>query len=185
MTLNAIPHFGPVVVSYSVANGGSPATGTYTFIPGISYGILPVTTNSSGSTTVTLTSVAGAALGANRTLQYTVTDPNVPSPDFSLLITPASRTISVGGSTSYTFTTTAINGFTGAVSFGIMGLPAGVTGTFSPTSVTGSGSTTLTIKTTTGVSIGNSTMTVTGTSGSLSHNGSATLSIQGRAGLFD
>ena len=65
-------------------------SGTYTFIPGITYGILPLTTSSSGTMTVTLTSVTGAARGANQTMQYTVTNP-VASADFSLAMTPASQ----------------------------------------------------------------------------------------------
>ena len=99
-------------------------------------------------------------------------------PDYSISVSPTSQTVVAGGSTSYTVSTTALNGFNGAVNFGVSGLPAGVTGTFGPTSVTGTGSTTLTIKTTTGASVGSSTIRVTSTSGSLSHNSSATLSIQ-------
>ena len=178
MTLSAIPT-GPVVVHYSVTNG-SPASGSYTFIPGIPYGILPLTTSSSGTMMVTLTSVTGAARGANQTMQYTVTNP-VASADFSLAMTPASQSVAVGGSTSYTVTVTPLNGFTGTVKFGVSGLPSGVTGSFSPSSVTGSGSTTLTVKVPTGTASGSSTLSVTATSGSLSHGGSATLSVQGAA----
>jgi hypothetical protein len=70
-----------------------------------------------------------------------------------------------------------LNGFTGTVTFGVSGLPSGVTGSFSPSSVTKSGSTTLTINTTSGATLGGSTVSVTGTSGSLRHGDSATLTV--------
>jgi hypothetical protein len=173
LTLNAIPTE-PVEVRYSVTNG-SPASGTYTFIPGIAYGILPLATISGGTMTVTLTSVTGAIRGANQTVQYTVTDP---PPDFSVAMTPASQSVVVGGSTSYTVRVTELNGFTGVVNFGVSGLPSGVTARFGPNSVYGSGSTTLTINATTAAALGGSTVSVTGTSGSLSHGGSESLSVQ-------
>ena len=45
-----------------------------------------------------------------------------------------------------TCTVTPANGFSGAVSFSVAGLPGVVTGSFNPTSVTTSGSTTLTLR---------------------------------------
>ncbi len=176
IALSAIPT-GPVKVSYTVTNG-TPASGTYTFIPGITYGILPLTTGTSGTMTVTLSSVTGAASGANRTLQYTVTNSTAPA-DFSLAISPATQSVAAGSSASYNITVTPLNGFTGTVSFKASGLPSGATGTFSPASVTGSGSVTLTVATTTAATLGTSTVSVTGTSGSLSHASSGTLGIQG------
>jgi hypothetical protein len=100
-------------------------------------------------------------------------------PDFSLSMSPGSQTVAAGGSTSYTVTATASNGFSGAVSFGVSVLPAGASGSFNPPSVAGSGSSTLTVNTTNGTSTGGFTVTVTGTSGSLSHNTSATLNVTG------
>jgi hypothetical protein len=63
------------------------------------------------------------------------------------------------------------------VSFGVSGLPSGATGGFNPSSVVGSGSTTLTVSTTSGVAPGNYTVKATGTSGSLKHNASAALNV--------
>ncbi len=42
-----------------------------------------------------------------------------PNPDFTLVCTPASRTITVGGSTSYSLSTTAMNGFNSQVQFSV------------------------------------------------------------------
>jgi hypothetical protein len=69
LALSAIPT-GTVEVKYTVQNG-TPATGSYTFLPGHIYGILPVTTPMSGSTTVNITDAIGATLGQNHTLRYT------------------------------------------------------------------------------------------------------------------
>jgi hypothetical protein len=44
-----------------------------------------------------------------------VTVSAAPDPDFSISISPASRTINVGDSTTYTFTVASINGFNGTV----------------------------------------------------------------------
>ncbi len=105
-----------------------------------------------------------------------------PSPDFSLGMTPGTQSVGAGGSTAYTVTVTGSNGFSGSVGFGVSGLPSGVTGSFNPTSVTGAGSTTLTINTIAGAPTGGFTAMVTGTSGSLSHNTSASLTITGSSG---
>ena len=110
---------------------------------------------------------------------WTVTSGGSLSPDFSLGMTAGPGSIAAGGSAQYTVTVTGVNGFSGTVSFGKSGLPSGVTGSFNPTTVTGSGSTTLFIMTTSGASLGGFTITVTGTSGSLNHNTTASLTITG------
>jgi Chitobiase/beta-hexosaminidase C-terminal domain len=68
--LSAIPK-GTVEVFYSVVNG-TPANGTYTFLPGTTYGTLPITTGSSGTMKVTLTGATGAGLGSKDVLEYTI-----------------------------------------------------------------------------------------------------------------
>jgi len=99
-----------------------------------------------------------------------------PPPDFTLSSTPASSTVVSGGSTSYTSTVTAVNGFNSSVSFSVTGVPGGATASFSPTSVTGSGSTTLTVNSGSAAA-GSYTLLIKGTSGSLVHSNSVTLVI--------
>ena len=53
-----------------------------------------------------------------------------------------------GNATSYTVTIGALNGFTGTVNLMIGGVPSNATASFSPATVTGSGSTTLDVLTT-------------------------------------
>src|SRR5206468_6947413 len=71
----------------------------------------------------------------------------------------------------------ALNGFNGTVGLSVSGLPTGATATFSPTSVTGSGSSTLNVTTSLTTPAGSYTLTVTGASGSLTHSSSVTLAV--------
>jgi hypothetical protein len=100
-----------------------------------------------------------------------------PSPDFSLSVTPTSRTISRGGSTTYSVTVTALNGFTGTVTLTSSISPGatGLTMSFSQTTVTGSGSSTLTVTTSRRTTRRTYTITITATSGALVHSGTVTL----------
>ena len=71
-------------------------------------------------------------------------------PGFTLGVSPASLSVNGGATATATLTVTPQNGFNSAVSFECSGLPAGASGTFSPLTVTPSGSavtTTLTITT--------------------------------------
>ena len=70
---------------------------------------------------------------------------------------------------------TPSGGYTGTVSFSVSGLPAGATGTFTPGSVTTSGSSTLAISTTTAVAAGTYPLTISGTDGTLTHTASVSL----------
>ena len=72
----------------------------------------------------------------------------------------------------------AVNSFTGTVSLNVSGLPSRVTASFSPTSVTGSGTSTLSVVVAHNATRGAKTLTITGTSGTLSHSTSATLNVQ-------
>jgi len=102
-----------------------------------------------------------------------------PPPDFSISATPSSQTINAGSMTTYAVNVTASNGFGGSVTLGVSGLPSGASGFFTPASVTGTNSSTLTVTTSTATPAGTSTLTITGTSGTLSHSTSVTLTVAG------
>jgi Malectin domain len=104
------------------------------------------------------------------------------SPDFTISATPSSQSVVPGGSTTYTVTVTPQGGFTGAVALSAGGLPAGATASFNPASINSSGSSTLTIATTSSTPIASSTITITGSSGSLSHSASVTLRVNSPGG---
>jgi len=95
--------------------------------------------------------------------------------DFSLSATPPSQTVAQGNGTSYSVSVTASGGFNGTVNLSVSGLPQGATGTFNPGTITGSGSSTLTISTLNSTPAGSYPLTITGTSGNLIHTATVTL----------
>jgi hypothetical protein len=106
-------------------------------------------------------------------------------PDFSVNALPGSQSVVQGGGTSYTASISPSNGFNAAVAFSVSGLPSGATGTFSPTSVTGSGSSTLSVTTSGSTSAGTYTVTITGTSGTLVRTKTVTLFVSVPGGSFN
>jgi uncharacterized membrane protein len=95
------------------------------------------------------------------------------APDYSLSATPPSQTVLQGSPTSYNVSVNPANGFNGAVSLSVTGLPTAATGSFTPNPTTGAASLSVTTDPTTPP--GNYTLTVTGTSGALTHNTTVTL----------
>jgi len=150
-----------------------PANGVATSTLSISVGVS--TTPATYSLTVTGTS---GSLIHTVGLSLTVTA-LPPTPDFSISASPMSLTIALGSSGSSVITVTSINAFSSPVSLSVSGAPAGVTTSFSQTSVTppadGSITSTLTVTVSTSASPGTYTLTVTGTSGALSHTVGITL----------
>ncbi len=97
------------------------------------------------------------------------------SPDFAVAATPSSQSVPPGKNASYSVSVTASGGFTGNVTFSVTGLPTGATASFSPSSVTGSGSSTLSVSTLASTPGGSYPLTITATSGSLTHSVQVTL----------
>jgi subtilisin family serine protease len=116
--------------------------------------------------------ITGGRLNVNKAIRACSAPP---TPDFSLSASPASQTVAPGASTSYTVTVTSTGGFTGTVTLSASGLPAGASASFNPPSVTGSGSSTMTVTTSSTTPTGTSTLTITGTSGTLVHTTTVTL----------
>jgi len=151
---------------------------------GATAGFSPSTVIGSGTSTLTVSTSASTPAGSytitvngtcgNVTHTATVT---LVVNNFSLSATPSAQTVTAGNGTSCTATVSAQNGFNGTVSFTVSGLPAGATAGFNPTSVTGSGSSTLSVSTTTGTAGGTYPLTITGTSGSLVQTTAVSLTI--------
>jgi sugar lactone lactonase YvrE len=130
----------------SISLGGTNATsfvvGTNTCGTTLAAGsscIIPVTFTPTAvsSATGTLT-VADNAPGSPQTssLSGTGTAPAAPA-DFTVAANPASQSISIGGSATYTLAIASTGGsFTQAVALSALGLPPGATVSFSPASVT-------------------------------------------------
>ncbi|MBU6411157.1 MAG: RICIN domain-containing protein, partial [Verrucomicrobia bacterium] len=118
---------------------------------------------------------ASSTGGAYQQFSLVEDTPASSAPGFSLSASPASQSVTAGNGTNYTINVGAINGFSGAVSLSVGGLPAGATATLSPTSVAVPGSSTLTITTSSSTPTGSHAILVTGVSGSLTNSTSATL----------
>jgi len=97
--------------------------------------------------------------------------------DFSITPSPASQTVAAGASTTYTISTAKLSGTAESIALTVAGLPAGVTGTFNPTSVTAGGSSTLTVTVPAGTTASTSTLTITGTAPSKTHTTTVSLTI--------
>jgi hypothetical protein len=168
-------------VGLSVA--GLPAGASASFAPasvsgGSGSSTLTVSTSASstpaGTYTLTITGTSGS-LSSPATVTLMVKA--VVNPDFSLSASPGSQTVSAGGATSYTVTVGALNGFTGTVALSNGSLPAGVSASFNPASLTGSGSSTLTVSTLASTTPATIPLTITGTSGNLSHTANVSLQV--------
>jgi hypothetical protein len=167
-------------VSFSVSGLPSGASATFnpTSVTGSGSSTMSVSTSAStpaGTYTLTITGTSGA-LSHSTTVKLVVNLVN--PPDFAISVSPASINVTRGNSGNYTVTIGAVNGFTGTVSLSVAGLGSRVTATFNPTSVAGSGTSTLTVTVNRRATRGTRTLTITGVSGSLSHSTTAALVIQ-------
>lgn len=132
------------------------------------------TTTPAGTYTLTITGTSGTLV---RSTTVTLIVNPAPVPDFTISAAPASLTVARNSSGNYTVTIGSVNGFAGAVSLSVTGLPNRTTATFTPTSVTGSGTSTLRITARGNAARGTTTLTIRGVSGTLNHTTTVTLTI--------
>jgi hypothetical protein len=97
--------------------------------------------------------------------------------DFAITVSPSTQTVKPGGTAVFLVEISAVGGFASPVTLTADGLPAGITGSFAPKTVTGSGSSFLTISATLQASLGSVPISVTGTSGTLVHSSDAVASV--------
>jgi hypothetical protein len=105
--------------------------------------------------------------------------PSCGANDFSIGVSPSTQSIRQGAAAAYTISTNATLGTAETIVLGVQDLPAGVTGSFSPSSVTAGGTSTLTL--TAGASAPPTTspvqFTVIGTAPSALHAATASASV--------
>lgn len=103
-------------------------------------------------------------------------DTPLPTPSFTLALSPSSVAFTQGGSATVQVSLAAKDGFTGTASLGLSSQVQGVTATFSGTSIPVPGTATLTLKAAATAPTGTTSVDVTGVSGSLTVK--APLSVQ-------
>ena len=167
-------------VSFGVSGLPSGASASFnpTSVTGSGSSTMSVNTSTStpgGTYTLTITGSSGSL--SHSTSVTLVVNPAA-NPNFTISVSPSSLNVTRGTSGHYTVTIGAVNGFSGTVSLSVSGLGSRVTGSFSPTSITGSGTSTLTVTVNRRATRGTRTLTISGASGSLSHSTTATLTIQ-------
>jgi len=164
-------------VSLSASGLPSGVTAAFGTNPTTSTSVLTFTASANaakGTATVTITGTSGA-LSHSTTVTLTVN--SAAQADFTISDSPTSITVTRGTTGHSTVTIGAVNGFTGTVSLSVSGQGSRVTATFNPSSVTGSGTSTLSVHVSSRATRGTRTLTITGTSGSLRHSATLILSI--------
>jgi pimeloyl-ACP methyl ester carboxylesterase len=138
-----------------------------------------ITAVNPGDATIAITN--GAAItSVNIKVCEPACDDGAPN-DFSITLNPTSQTVARGASTTYTINTTLLSGSAETINLSTSGLPAGVTGSFSPASVTAGGNSTLTLTAATTAAAATTSFTITGTATSATHTTSASVTVVNQA----
>jgi len=101
------------------------------------------------------------------------------APGFTLFASPAAVTLAQGTSGTSSIISSVTGGFDSAITLSATGQPKGVTVSFNPTSITGDGTSTMTMTVASSTVTGVYPITVTGTSGSTTETTTVTLTVTG------
>jgi hypothetical protein len=101
-------------------------------------------------------------------------------PTFRVLISPSSRTINQGNSTTFTITVKSISGFANVVTLSATSSPTGLTCTVAPTNATPTFTATLSVSSTGTTTIGDYFISVIGTSGGEQQGAAVIVTVSGR-----
>jgi subtilase family serine protease len=184
---------GTSTVTETVTNGfDSPVTLTASGLPsGVTAAFSPTSITGAGTSTLTFTAASTAtagsysitvtgtpASGTAKTTTLTLTVTAAVTGSFTISVSPTSGYLDQGQSGYGVVTTKASGGFDSVITFSATGIPSGVTGSFSPTTVTGSGTTDFTLTVSRTAPTGTYPITITGTGGSLTESTVLTFSVR-------
>jgi len=145
---------------------------------GVTASITPASIVTGGSSTLTVSTATNTAAGTSSLTIHTLdagTDlednaatlvVTADTANFTLASSPTSQSVAQGLTATYNVTVTYANKFRGTVMLTAAGLPPGATATFTPSSFTASGTSTLSMTTGTGTPLGTYPIAITATSGS-------------------
>lgn len=161
-------------VSFSVSGlpSGATASFTPTSVSGSGSSTMAVSTSSStptGTYPLTITATSGTLTHSTQVTLIVA--------DFAISASPSSQTVPRGSQTTYTVTVTPLGPFSATVTFSVKSPPR-TKASFNPTSVAGSGSSTLTISANRNAKTGTYPLTITGTGGGTTHSANVSLIIQ-------
>ena len=155
---------------YSVTGGSADAVDSYEAV------MLPPGTVGDITITVTAANIAGDGVPGNGDTtdqDFALVCSNcTQQPDFNVSATTTSFLVCAGTPATVGASVAGINGFSGNVTLGTAGLPAGASLGFTPTSVSPPGTSSGTLNTT-GVAGGSYSFNLTGTNGATTHNSNA------------
>lgn len=159
-----------VTASFSPTSIAAPGSGTSTL------SLAVASTTVAGTYTITVTGTGG---GITHTATVSLTVTAASAGTFSISVSPTSGYLYQGQSGYAVVTTTVSGGFDAAVALSATGIPSGVTGSFSPTSIgaPGSGSSDFTLTVARNAPTGTYPITITGTSGGVSHSTTLTFEV--------
>ena len=138
---------------------------------------LAVTTSTDtpiGTYPLTITGTSGA-LSHTATVTLVVAAPVAKT--FTLAVSPSSVSVSLGSKAGYILTLTPSGGFNSTVGFTVSGLPSGASASFSPKTLPGSGSSTMTIRTSPRGTVGSNTLNITASGGGVTLTVPVTLTV--------
>jgi cardiolipin synthase len=157
-----------VTVTFNPTPIAAPGSGTSTM------NIAVVSTVTTGTYPITVTATGG---GLTQTTLVSLTVTAAAAPGFNLSASPSSASVADGSSGTSTITSGVTGGFSSAVALTASGQPTGVTIGFSPSSITGSGTSVMSMTVASTTAAGNYPITVTGTSGTTIETTSVSLTV--------
>lgn len=174
--------------TFSLANGTYPP-GTSVTITEVtsSTAMIHYTTDGSNPTASSPLYTGSLVLNATTSFKAMATQPeyldsSVRSAFYTVGIpisaTPVSQTLLSCASVSYTVSVPATNGISGSLAFSVSGLPAGATGSFSPSTINSAGSSTLTVTTSPATPTGSYTLTILVSNSALTGSTNVSLVVQ-------
>ncbi len=157
-----------VTASFSSSTIAAPGSGTSTLTLAVA------STTVAGTYTITVTGTGG---GITHTATVSLTVTAAATGTFTIAVSPTSGYLDRGQSGYAVVTITVSGGFNTPVAFSATGNPSGVTGSYSPTTSTGSGTSDFTLTVSRRAPEGTYPITITGTGGGITKSTTLTFSV--------